>query len=106
MLLSPLLGWRVCEAGVRGWECCWYQLGASLELPVPSHPQCSQRVSPAAGLPSTEPWLLRSPAGARLLCSFSSGQFGISSVQWIFEAGQGLLSLSLSCVDIMTNNEQ
>lgn len=49
---------------------------------------------------------LRAPAGARLFWSFPSGQFGISSVPWIFEPGQGLFSLSLSCVDIMTDNEQ
>lgn len=54
----------VCDAGLSGWECCWHQLVASLELPVPSHPQCIQRVSPSGGPPSTEPWLLRGPAGA------------------------------------------
>lgn len=42
-----------------------------------------QESQPSAGFPSTEPWLL---------WSFSSGQFGISSVQWIFEPEQGLLS--------------
>lgn len=105
-LLSPVLGWRVCEAGLRGWECCWYQLVASLDLSVLSCPQCFQRVSPSAGLPSTEPWLLRGPAGSQLFWSFSSGQFGISSVQWILEPGQELLSLSLSCVNVMTNDEQ
>lgn len=32
-------GWvGMCEAGLRGWECCWYQLVASLGLPVPSGP--------------------------------------------------------------------
>lgn len=36
----------------------------------------------------------------------SSGQFGISCVQWILEPGQRSLSPSLSYVDIVSSGEQ
>lgn len=99
----------VCEAGLRGWACCWYQLVASLELPVPSCPPCTQKASLSA-VSSWGPWhrALGSLGILQLLhCSgpSSSGQFGISSAQWILEPGQRSLPLCLSCMDVMSSGE-
>lgn len=99
-LLLSLLGW--CRRG-------WIEGLGVLLVPAGGQFGAACALSSTALLldvPVQSPWLPRGPAGAWLLSSFSSRQFGISSVQRIFEPWQGLLSLSLSCVDIMTNNEQ